>query len=138
VFLICTLDRTLKELGLKSAQHNHLNVSKKSVILSKVTKKMVGWNDLIIPDLMIKYVEKHPSPPDNPNKGYSTVIDLIRFLRNVFEHLDEYRGFIYGSPSSGLALEHIIKPFPHLMVECWAFVQLFLSKDPRFEFFFAN
>lgn len=99
----------------------------------------MGWNALIIPDLMIKYEENHPSPPNDPTKGYLTITDLIRFLRNVFEHLDEYRKFIYGSPSSGIALDHIIKPFPHLIIECWTFVQLYFSKDPRFKFyFFAN
>jgi hypothetical protein len=36
------------------------------------------------------------------------------------------------------ALDHIIKPFTNLIVECWSFVQLYLSKDPRFKFFFAD
>jgi hypothetical protein len=134
VFLICTLDRTLKELGHASAEHKYLNTQRKSVILSntnKKKKKNVGWNKIIIADLMVKYEKKNLSPPSDPTNGYLTVTDLIRFLRNVFQHLDEYRQFIEGSPSSGIALDHIIKPFPNLIVECWSFVQLYRSLLPQ-------
>jgi hypothetical protein len=79
-------------------------------------------------------MKKRISHPSDPTKGYLTVTNLIRFLRNVFQNTQ----FIEGSPNSDIALDHIINSFPNIIVECWSFVQLYLSKDPRFEFFFAN
>jgi hypothetical protein len=62
---------------------------------------------------MVEYEKKNLSPPSDPTKGYLTMTNLIRFLRNVFQN----RQFIEGLPSSGIALDHIIKPFPNIIVE---------------------
>jgi serine/threonine protein kinase len=56
-----------------------------------------------------------------------TVTSLIRFLHNIFQHLDKYRTFVGEAKNIGEACDHLLQFCPYLLIECFDYVKIKLS-----------
>jgi hypothetical protein len=67
-----------------------------------------------------------------------TVTSLIRFLRNIFQHLDKYRTFVGGAKNIGEACDHLLQFCPCLLIECFDYVKINLLTDEQFKHFLIS
>lgn len=127
-----------------SGAHHYLNSSCKRRIISNNNSFVDGqlsWHRGFPPDL-ITQVEDYLVKQGMPKLNQDLPTELIKFMRNVLMHLNDYEGAIstyyklpQNSLTAGFAVHLFLRQFPWLIVESWNSILQYHSKDARFRMF---
>lgn len=60
----------------------------------------------------------------------STPIELVRFLRNILEHLDNYKDIFQNID---VFFKWLYSCFPNLVMDCWTFMRFYKNFSPAFK-----
>jgi hypothetical protein len=101
----------------------------------------LSWHRGFPPDL-ITQVEDYLVKQGMPKLNQDLPTELIKFMRNVLMHLNDYEGAIstyyklpQNSLTAGFAVHLFLRQFPWLIVESWNSILQYHSKDARFRMF---
>jgi hypothetical protein len=82
--------------------------------------------------------QQHQNLPNVNDVFYSTdVTTLIKYLRDILQHFQDYNKFLNGATEMGMAAVVILEPFSTLIAICFLYVQEHLSGDKRFDIFLS-
>jgi hypothetical protein len=133
---ICELGNTLKTLPYTDKIFSYLNRTRAHDILNGK-----NWQDMTNKGLFTihkRIKQQHQNLPNVNDVFYSTdVTTLIKYLRDILQHFQDYNKFLNGATDMGMAADVILEPFSTLIAICFLYVQEHLSGDKRFDFFLS-